>query len=162
VSDWPRKEEQWAWKQYLVKNCGWNPARVPVVFIFDEAQMTYSQDGLWIHLRNLRKDQYAIVFVSYSSATSRVDNVQGAPVVIPAQHRITLQPVKHDDDKPAVGLFFTKEEFNDLVKRNYSKHCFDETFFAKLFEVTRGHIGAICDFIKIIEGHDVSFIACYE
>jgi hypothetical protein len=107
----------------------------------------------------LRSNEFAILFASYG--TTRL-NIRGTPPYFTTEQRIMLQHVNHGKDFPVVGLFFTKEEFDDLVKRTYSKYSFDETFFAKLFEVMEGHIGAICDFIRVIERHDVSFIACYE
>jgi hypothetical protein len=74
---------------------------------------------------------------------------------------VTLRPIQHNDGIPAIGLFFTRTEFNDLVSKQYpsSEHSFDSSFLDGVFDFTNGHVGAIVDFIGIILAHDVGTFA---
>ena len=87
--------------------------------------------------------------------------IQGTPIIIPDQQRVTLRAIRHDDNLPAAGLLFTRMEFNDLVSVMYpsSEYAFDISFFDSLFNVTEGHVGAIIDFIRVILADDVCRIS---
>ena len=76
------------------------------------------------------------------------------PISVPDRQRVTLRHVDHEDDLAPVGLFFTRSEFNDLVKD--WKSFFDESFFDAVFHITNGHVGAIHDFIRIVSDDSVS------
>ena len=65
-----------------------------------------------------------------------------------------LPPISVPD--PPVGLFFTRSEFNDLVKNQ--KSDFDESFFDAVFRITNGYVGAIHDFIQIDINDGVCFL----
>jgi len=128
------------------------------LFIFDEAQLSYCDGDLWnnffkiIHeFSNCR----VIVFASYGSPASQV-SIAGTPIFIMDHQRITLCPTQYNDDLPSAGLLFTQPEFDDLVKKLYPRNRFDETLLTHVFDLTRGHIGALCDFLKIILSHSVS------
>jgi hypothetical protein len=71
--------------------------------------------------------------------------------------RVTVHPIEHNNDIPAVGLLFTRTKFDDLVSKQYppSEYCFHPSFFDAVFDLTKGHVGAILHFIEIILAHDI-------
>lgn len=159
VNGWPREEVagMGGCRHYLEQK-GWID-RERTVFIFDEAQLSYADWDLWNgFFRSIHdfKDRRAIAFVSYGSPTSPIE-IGGTLITIMAPQRVTLRPISHDDGLPSVGLFFSQDEFDDLVSKHYppEKYFFDSSFFDALLLVTGGHIGAISDFMEIITAHDV-------
>jgi hypothetical protein len=159
VNGWPVEEigELGGWRHYLEKK-GWIE-RERTVFIFDEAQLSYGDWDFWngfLKSMNDFDDRRAIAFVSFGSPTSRI-NIKGTPITLVGPQRVTLRPISHDDGLPSVGLFFSRDEFDDLVSKHHlrQQHFFDSSFFHALLLVTGGHIGAIHDFMRIITAHDV-------
>ena len=70
------------------------------------------------------------------------------------KQRVTLRAIDHFDGLPAVGLLLSQEEMAGLVSVRYSSHhYFDPSFFDSVFQITGGHIGAICDFLEIVAAH---------
>ena len=136
-----------------------------MVFIFDEAQVTYNDGNLWNDFFK-SINQYpcccVIVFTSYGNPSTRISTKQGISMIIPNQQRVTLCPIQHMDNLPAVGLFFTQMEFDNLVSLLYPSpdYFFDVSFLNALFNITQGHVGAIIDFIWIILTDDVRHILC--
>jgi hypothetical protein len=124
------------------------------VFIFDEAQLSYWDMDLWTgffkEIRGNTPDRWAIAFASYGSASSRF-KIQGNPIWLNDSQRVTLRTIDHHDGLPAVGLFFSQEEMDDLVSVLWrSHHYFDPSFFVSVLHISAGHIGAICDFLKVV------------
>jgi hypothetical protein len=159
VIGWPLEEvaKMGGWRRYLEKK-GWIE-RERTVFIFDDAQLSYDDWDFWIgFLKSMHdfNDRRAIAFVSFGSPTSHIE-IKGTTITMVASQRVTLRPIIHDDGLPSVGLFFSQEEFDDLVSKHFppKQHFFDSSFFHAVFLVTGGHIGAIHDFIQIITDHDV-------
>jgi hypothetical protein len=159
VNGWPMEEirDTGGWRRHLERK-GWIE-REKTVFIFDEAQLSYADWDFWNgFLKSMSDfdDRRAIIFVSFGSPTSRI-KIKGTPIAITAPQRVTLRPISHDDGLPSVGLFFSQEEFDDLVSEQYppKQYSFDSSFFRNIFLVTGGHIGAIHDFIQIISAHNV-------
>jgi hypothetical protein len=162
VNGWPQEEVagMGGWRHYL-EHKGWIEGQ-RTVFIFDEAQLSYNDWGLWNgFLKSMDdfNDRRAIAFVSYGSPTRRIE-IKGTSITLVAHQRVTLRPISHDDGLPSVGLFFSQEEFDDLVSKRYppEQYFFDSSFFDGLLLVTEGHIGAISDFIGIITAHDVRLL----
>jgi hypothetical protein len=151
------------WEYFLETTKRWVKSE-ETVFIFDEAQLSYEDTGLWnsfFKSMHIYDNRYAIIFASYGSPTSRI-NIKGTPIIIPDPQRVTLRPVDHGDDLPAVGLFFNRREFDDLVSKQYpsSQYHFHSSFFNALFDITNGHVGAIHDFTMVVIAHDVgSFVS---
>ena len=104
------------------------------------------------------KQRRAIVFASYGSPTSHV-TIDGTSIFIEDAQRVTLRSIQHDDDIAPVGLFFTRTEFDDVVRDEYRMNRLDSYFLNNVFDVTGGHVGALLDFIKIIVNHNVSTFA---
>jgi hypothetical protein len=86
TENWPQ-DGPW-WDHYLTERYAWTRGERPTVFIFDEAQMIYEDEGLWIGLlKNLRSDEYAILFASYGNVTTRFE-VRGTPHYFATEERI--------------------------------------------------------------------------
>lgn len=161
VGTWPLEEVKslGGYHSYLRTMKGWEEGKV-TVFIFDEAQLSYEDSDLWIHFfRPMRdySDRRAIVFASYGSPGSRI-SMLGTPIQLDDSQRVTLRPIPHKDGLQPAGLFFTRKEFDDLISKRYpnTQYCFHSSFFDAVFDLTGGHVGAICDFVQIIAAHDVS------
>jgi hypothetical protein len=160
VGTWPLEEvkELGGYDSYLRNKKGWVEGKA-TVFIFDEAQVSYEDSDLWISFfRSMHdyKDRRAIVFASYGSPGSRII-MRGTPIQLNDSQRVTLRPIPHQDGLQPAGLFFTRMEFDDLISKRYpdALYSFDSSFFDAVFDLTGGHIGAICDFVEIIAAHDV-------
>ena len=161
IPSWPKKEERGNYYSYL-RQRGW-VVNKPTVFIFDEAQATYDDLGLWNEFfKSMDNFQYcrAIVFCSPGSPMSRI-NIGATLMDTADTRRVTLRSITHEDDLRPVGLLFTRREYDDLVNKHFSSpnFCFDSSFFDAVFNITNGHVGAIHDFISLIIGHDVSPLA---
>jgi hypothetical protein len=135
-----------------------------MVFIFDEAQTSYTDGALWNDFFKCMHDypnRRAIAFVSFGSASSII-LIKGTPIFIADEARITMLPTAHDD-LPPVGLFFNQAEFDELVKQYPSpEYHFDPSFLQTVFRITRGHVGAMRDVINIVLGYDVGFAILFQ
>ena len=160
MQGWPHEEIKASgrWRHYFKVEKAWVENR-QTVFVFDGAQLSYVDSDLWsnffksIHLYSHCR---AILFTSYGSPTTRF-LIQGTPILIPDERRVTLQHIQHEDGLPPAGLFFSRVEFDNLVSMKYPtpKYLFDNSFFNELFDITDGHVGAITEFIRIILAHEV-------
>ena len=164
VCSWPLEEVKKAggWQAYLL-NLGWIQGRT-TVFIFDEAQTSYGDTALWGEFfKNIAdySNLFAIIFASYGSPTSRL-GLPSTPFVVRDSQRVTLRPVNHTDGLDAVGLLFSRMEFNDFVRERFASSYFHPSFFDAVFKLTGGHAGAIYDFVEIVIGHDVRFFMMSE
>ncbi|KAL5480169.1 hypothetical protein ACEPAI_1439 [Sanghuangporus weigelae] len=149
---WDRQVNQ-SWETYLY-GANSDAARRTIIIIMDEAQSSYSDEDLWFgFFKNLGNYQglYAIGFASYESELSCLDSF-GTPFYIPARQKIILQHIDHNDGNGVAGLLFTRKEFFDMLHQWYQDgtHAIDDALLDVLFEVTRGHIGAIIDFLQMI------------
>jgi len=145
------------WEEHLQKNNHWDD-NIASVLIFDEAQLTYVDTGLWNTLFKPISDNPSIlhhriiIFTSYGSPT-RI-NAPVTPMQIMEQQMVTLVPVDHHDGLGAVGLYLTWPEFEELV--NLRKYSFDPACLDFVFKISSGHAGAINDVLKVISCDDVS------
>ena len=159
LDTWALQVTQGRWSTYLrlTKNM---VAGDGSVLVFDEAQSTYWDSGLWNSLFKpiIAKEceNRAIVFASYGSATS-APGIAGTNMIIPLRNKVTLRPIDHHDQTKPIGLFLTHTEFLDFVRTRYpSNRCkFDTTFFEWTFNVTAGHVGAITDLLRMISAQTV-------
>ena len=152
------------WKLYLQHEKGWDEEN-KTVLIFDEAEATYGDSDLWlqffIHVEDYQ-NQSVIVFSGHGSPTSqlRVSDTN-TPWSVGDLQRVTL----HRGDGPgAVGLLFTRAEFNDFINKRFPspEFRFHPTFYDSVFDITGGHVGAICGFLGVIIAHSVSFSVTLE
>ena len=163
IDGWPAAVKQSGSYQSYLQQKGWVLDQ-ETVFIFDEAQATYTDNALWnffksMHLFALCR---AIIFCSYGSPSLHIDvgETPGmlTPIVVMDAQRVTLRHIDHEDYLPPVGLLFTRREFDDLVANDHpsSEYHFHSSFFDAIFNITNGHVGAFYVFIGIITAHDVS------
>ena len=122
IFSWPPVEGRSYSYDVVLKQKGW-VEHEKTVFIFDEGQLTYTDEGLWndffksVHeSRGLRR---VIVFASYGSPTSRIIIKGNTPMDLPDHQRVTLRHVDHGDGLRPAGLLFTQSEFNDLIDSHY-------------------------------------------
>ena len=146
------------WYSFLKMRKGWIPGE-NMVFIFDEAQESYEDGELWNELfKGIHNypDRRAIAFANYGSPSLFID-IEGTSILVPPTARISLLPTTHGDHLPAVGLLFTRSEFDELVSRQYpySEYYFHPSFLDTVFGITEGHVGAMYSFLNIILGSDV-------
>jgi len=167
ISGWPLEEVKaiGGWQAYLQYEFGWVQGQ-KTIFIFDEAQLSYEDFSLWnVFFKNidLYANIFAIAFASYGSPTSRF-SIKGLPFSVSDSQRITLRPIDHGDGFNAVGLLFSRMEFDVLVHKQFSSsgYYFHRSFFDAVFDLTGGHVGAIRGFVKITTGHDVRFFMMSE
>ena len=139
---------------YLEKK-DWAPDR-DTLFIFDDAQVSYKDMDLWGHFFKSireRKNRRAIAFSSYGTSSPRI-SVPGMPIQWNKSQKVTLHPIDHGDGLPTVGILSSREEFDDLISRQYPNH-FDSSFSDSAFDLTEGHVGAVLAFMTVIVAHDV-------
>ena len=153
------------WRCYLKERKGWIPGE-DMVFIFDEAQMSYKDGELWNELfKGIHecRDLRAIAFASYGSPSPSID-IAGTPIFVPSEARVSLLPTAHNDNLPAAGLLFTPAQFDELVSKQYpdSEYHFHPSFLDTVYEITEGHVGAIYSFLNIILGSEVMYFLVNE
>jgi hypothetical protein len=142
-----------SWKEHL----HWDH-NIPSVLMFDEAQLTYGDVGLWDAffkpVSDFPSHRYhrIIIFASYGSLT-RI-NARVTTMLIKPSQMVTLAPIDHHDGLKPVGLYLTRPEFDeivDLLKCSLDPECLDY-----IFKISSGHVGAMTDVIYIISCDDVS------
>ena len=149
-----------AWKEHLENNKHWDDD-IASVFVFDEAQGTYGDTGLWntpfkpISDHPSTLHHRIIIFTSYGSPT-RI-NAPGTSVHIKQTQMVTLVPIDHHDRLEAAGLYLTRPEFEEIV--NLRKYSFDPACLDFIFRLSSGHTGAADDVINVISCANVSLPA---
>jgi hypothetical protein len=116
----------------------------PIVFIIDEAQLTYQDTGFWNSILKAitpETPDRVILFASYGSPSGRT-SMEGTPMVVEDHCHVSLQPVDHGDGIPPAGLFLMPDEFADMVGRSFPTERFEAAFLCYVFRVTAGHTGA--------------------
>jgi hypothetical protein len=159
VNGWSLEEveESGGLFSYLEKK-GWAPDR-NTLLIFDDAEASYKDTYLWghffksIHEWNNRR---AITFSSYGTPSPRI-SVPGMLIQWNNSQKVTLHPIDHGYGLPTIGLLFSREEFDDLISRQYPNpdYHFDSSFFDSVFDLTEGHVGAVLAFMTVVISHDV-------
>ena len=131
-----------------------------IVILLDEAQMTYSNDSLWLGLIKMQSNAQSgpriALFSSYGSPSGGpTETTAGSPLAfldIRKRVSITPSPLPH---APQVSLFYSRDEFDDVV----SRHCQDQRFFLELnedardyiFNLTNGHPGSVDCVIVVLQ-----------
>ena len=92
------------------------------LLIIDEAQLSYTCNTLWNDfVKNMPDSQnsnlYILMLSSYGSPSAVAVPPQPgfSPVVSSPQCRISIRPLLHPN--PLAGLYFTRKEFDDTIKR---------------------------------------------
>lgn len=146
-----------------------------VVILVDEAQKTYGDNALWNTIMKGYQDAYGInfklcLFCSYGSPASGPDMTYFTPEKIRNCQRISLTP-QNQDGSPPIGLFYSKDEFYDVVSRSLAyryteKFNFDGQALDYIFALTNGHPGAVLSMLnalyEVCDVHISSSILCTE
>lgn len=150
----------------LAHEAGWrdlNRATIKdadIVWIFDEAQMTYDDTDIWlgfVKYQHGRIDGPRIcAFSSYGSPnTGPQEYCAGSPLAdLGVRHRVSITPSRLPNS-PSIALFYTREEFDDVIARV----CADYRCRLKLepeaaeyiFELTSGHPGAVASIMSMLQ-----------
>ena len=146
-ADMPRK----GWKEWLKLEL-----ESGIVLIVDEAQSSYWDKSFWLELKDINPDSACnvITLASYGSAGRNIYDPM-TPFHISPQQSISLVAVDHGD-RITVGLLLTKAEFDEVVPKLFQNHQFDVSFLDSVFDITRGHVGACEDFLRVVCAHEVS------
>ena len=130
------------------------------IIIVDEAQMTYDDDTLWNTILKERQTPNAYykfqlcLFCSYGSPAAGPDKTFFTPVKLSNRQRISLTP-QSQQNSPPIGLFYDKEEFEDVVLRMLTfqyeeRFNFDEGALEYIFALSNGHPGAVTSIVDVL------------
>jgi hypothetical protein len=123
--------------------------------------MSYRDEYFWNTIIKQRRsgdgeDIRLCLFCSYGSPLTGLDanGLYFTPATFGSSQRITLTP-QPQECSPQIGLFFTRDEFNEAVSRlatyNYQEmFTLDEEAQSYLFTVTNGHPGSITSMVSFI------------
>lgn len=125
-----------------------NEANDDLIFILDEAQVTYADSFFWYSVIKERlaatKGPRFCLFTSYGSpSTGSPDYPKTTtPPILKREQRISLI-VPHDHVGHDLCLFYKQEEFKDAVKKwaDTTDHTIGEDVASCIFEQTNGHPG---------------------
>lgn len=133
--------------------------KADVVFILDEAQQSYNDIGLWLGIIKTQSGKSGgpkfCLFTSYGSPSTGSTKYPPAstPVHFGASQRISITSSSFAENG-GVCLFYSKEEFEDVVSRLCSnpigKFALDPAACKYLFSITNGHPGATDALVKLI------------
>jgi len=110
----------------------------------DEAQGTYHDDVLWNTILKKRQSSFLgynfrlCLFCSYGSPEAGPDQTFFTPVRLSNQQCISLTP-QSQQDSPPIGLFYDKEEFKDVVARQFQMNIKKSSFLMKVPRTTYLH-----------------------
>jgi hypothetical protein len=133
--------------------------KADIVFIIDEAQMIYHDNGFWLGLvktqSGSRFGPRICIFSSYGSPTGGPsDAAVGSPLAyLGVQQRVSITPSKIEF-APKISLFYNRVEFDDVVNRA----CTDPIRPLRLelsardviFTVTNGQPGSVESVLKLV------------
>ena len=127
INEWP-KESETDWNPHLIKRVKSYPTVGPGTryLLFNNAQDTYWDVSLWENffksvVQCLHGPFFAVLFCSYGNPGERpLDYDSGTPLRLPSGACISLTPSHNDSlglQYPPIGLFFSREEFEEAVDR---------------------------------------------
>lgn len=131
-----------------------NICDVDITFIIDEAQTSYDDDDLWLGPIKFVNGPHRVgprfcLFISYGSPSRGPDDCSspGSTLsTVGVQQRVSIT-ISHLEDSPQISLFFTREEFDDVLRRKSEDQqrpvTVTSTAADYLFYLTNGHPGAV-------------------
>ena len=148
-------------REHLVRQCGAagyhhisrvNFVDTNIVFILDEAQQSYCDYALWLGIIKSQSGRAwgprMCLFASYGSPTSGPPEYPhgSTPVHLGPSQRVALTK-SHIPGSPDVCLFYTENEFHDVLNRLCSRPTMifhmESAARAYLYSMTNGHPGAV-------------------
>jgi hypothetical protein len=150
-----------AWDRFAFMLGSYNP-----VFIIDEAQESYVDRAFWMSVLKSQSGRGTgprfCLFSSYGSPSTGISelSLHSTPIRFSPQQRVSLVPSRIQS-APPIGLFYTKNEFLDVVNRQiatpgWSSFSLSGDARAYLFAVTNGHpagVAALIDYIYEVRVH---------
>lgn len=131
-----------------------------VVFVMDEAQESYTDQAFWLSVLKAQSGQGCgpcfCLFSSYGSPSTGLSalTMQSTPLRFGSRQRVSLVR-SCNGFSPQIGLFYTEDEFRDVVQRrttlpDRSAFSFDNDSLSYLFSVTNGHPAAVTALVDYI------------
>jgi len=131
-----------------------------IVFIIDEAQESYADQTFWLSIlktqSGFRQGPRFCLFSSYGSPSTGLSalGMVSTPLRLAPMQRVSLMQSRQSFS-PDIGLFYTKDEFDDVIKRwisspGYSSFSLHGDASAYLFSITNGHPGAVAGLLSYI------------
>lgn len=131
-----------------------------LVFIVDEAQVTYADSQLWYSVIKYRLGFISgprfCLFSSYGSPSRGSSDYPSAitPPILSPRQRVTLT-ISQYLEAPQACLFYNSTEFEDVVRRFLlsAEFTLAEGLKEYIFSLTTGHpgtVGAILRFIRLV------------
>ena len=121
--------------ELLFRAQDWTNRRL--LLIIDEAQGSYSYTPLWNDLiKGLSPDAGPLVALfSYGSPSSKpLEQFTPTPILFTHAQRVSIKP--SPPENPDIGLFLSRSEFDDVVKRVSASHSEHGQSFRLSGEVT--------------------------
>jgi hypothetical protein len=152
-----------------------NLSSFDIVFIFDEAQMSFHYRDLWLRFVKAQSDTNLgpriCVFSSYGSPTAAAegfdyDHNNGTPLAhLGVQQRVSIT-VSDIQDSPSICLFYTRTEFEDAVRRLCTRVLkplpLHKEAIDYIYTLTRGHPGAVKAVVKMIQKVSRAVYFCFR
>lgn len=134
-----------------------NP-KARTIYLIDEAQGSYEEDGLWLALKNHRNTRWSPLFVlvcvygATGVSHERDPNAESQAQRIHSLHRIELRP-----SMPRIPyMLFRREEVDHIVGKfaNFHKCRFQNEVVDYLYNATGGHpgmVGILLSYVELLE-----------
>jgi hypothetical protein len=129
-----------------------------LVIIFDEGQMTYGDRELWLGFVKGQNGRLwgprICLLTSYGNPTSGPESTEIGCTMsyIGIQQRVSIT-ISKEDGAPDVSLFYTREEFDDAVKRQCGRGVEPVPLATDAIEyiwsLSRGHPGVVNGLVKM-------------
>jgi hypothetical protein len=121
----------------------------------DEAQETFGDSYLWhFFLKNIidKPSCYrVIVFCSHGSISTPGKGISGGTATdLRGAARMTLWPREIREGIKVHGLLLDRDEFDEVVLQFNKELAIDLDLSKQIFELTAGHVGAVCELLRII------------
>ena len=132
------------------------PQRTSRAFILmDEAQESFGDSYLWHNfLKDIIDNQSCyrvVVFCNYGSISTPGEGTSGGtPTVLRRAACMSLWPRKVREGVEVNGLLLDRDEFSEVVLQFNKELAIDLDLSQKIFEMTAGHVGAVCELLRLI------------
>src|SRR6266550_4330244 len=102
-----------------------------------------------------------VVFCSYGSISTPGKGIsEGTPTDLRRAACMTLWPRKGWDGTEVNDLLLDWAEFNEVVLRFNDELAIDPGLSRAIFDLTAGHVGAICELLRVILDKVCFFVQC--
>jgi hypothetical protein len=136
-----------------------------LIFIIDEAQMTYRDKSLWLIIKDQIYRELGPRFIllsSYGSPSQRPEEVGsiGTPIFIFPKQKLSLVPRNTKHSNVPLGLLLSKDETFEAIDK--AEECqlgglsLANDIKEVIYELTNGHCGGIKSLVSAISRLDVS------